>query len=394
MNILDHSITKLERMSKKYKEFLENFTEELVILSPGRINLIGEHTDYNNGFVLPTAIDKRIIFSFEKNGTDSQCSLYSVTYDTMLHLDLKKIKPSNIEWENYILGVLHELLEITDTVKGFNCIIKSELPIGAGISSSAALECGLAYGLNKLFDLKLQKITLIELSQRAEHNYVGTKCGIMDQFASVMSERHKVILLDCMNTTYKLIDADFDPYTILLLNTNVSHNLASSDYNTRREECEAVVNIISSKYKNIKSLRDVTKSILTEFKQELSSKLYQRASYVIEENERVLLASEVLERGDLQKFGELMYQSHRGLQHQYQVSCKELDFLVDFSENYNQIIGSRMMGGGFGGCTINLIHKDTIDDYLIKIKKAYKDRFTIELTSLIAVPSQGTSIQE
>ncbi len=379
-------------MGDDHKSFISNFEAELVVLSPGRINLIGEHTDYNNGFVLPTAIDKRIVFSFSKNKTSSQCNVYSMTYDKVLIFDLEAIKPSANEWENYILGVIHELLQITDMVKGFDCIIESELPIGAGISSSAALECGLAYGLNQLFDLEISKIKLAELSQRAEHTYVGTKCGIMDQFASIMSEDQKVILLDCMSQEYRLIDANFDPYKILLLNTNVSHNLASSEYNTRREECEKVVEMISSEYSKVKSLRDITKNVLNEFKDRLSPKLFGRAVYVIEENERVLRASEFLESGSLNQFGELMYQSHRGLQHQYEVSCPELDFLVDFSEKNDQIIGSRMMGGGFGGCTINLIHKDHIDNYLVNVKKAYKKRFKIDLTSFITVPSKGTSI--
>ncbi len=381
-------------MNKNHKEFIENFNEELVIFSPGRINFIGEHTDYNNGFVLPTAIDKKIVFSFERNDTEDQCKVYSISYGKMLDFSLFEIRQSTIEWENYILGVINELLQITDSVKGFNCIIKSELPIGAGISSSAALECGLAFGLNELFGLGLPKIALIELSQRAEHLYVGTKCGIMDQFASVMSKDQKVILLDCKSQTHRLIDANFEPYKILLLNTNVSHNLASSEYNTRREECEEVIKIVSSKYNEIKSLRDITKSVLNEFKNKLSTTLFNRASYVIEENNRVLQASELLEKGDLVRFGELMYQSHRGLQNQYEVSCEELDFLVDFSENNDKIIGSRMMGGGFGGCTINLIHKDDINDYIVRVKKAYKDKFNIDLTSFTTVPSHGTSIQE
>ncbi len=381
-------------MSHNHTAFIENFKKELVIESPGRINFIGDHTDYNNGFVLPTAIDKKIVFSFEKNGTDSHCALYSASYNEKLVFDLNKISNSDTEWENYILGVVFELLQITNKIKGFNCIIESHLPIGAGISSSAALECGLAYGLNQLFNLELPKITLIKLAQRAEHNFVGTKCGIMDQFASVMSEENKVILLDCMSETYRLIDANFSPYKILLLNTNVSHNLASSEYNTRRAECDEVVKIISSGYKTVKSLRDISKSTLYKFKKDLSEKLMRRAFYVIEENERVLQASEALERNDLKQLGKLMYQSHRGLQKQYEVSCKELDFLVDFSEENDQVIGSRMMGGGFGGCTINLIHKDAIDDFVVKAKKAYKDRFNIELTSFITVPSQGTSIQK
>ncbi len=375
------------------KDFVKDFRSELIVHSPGRINFIGEHTDYNNGFVMPTAIDKKIVFSFQKNDSEYSCKIYSSTYDKMLDVNLSELGPSNEEWENYMLGVLSEISKISDGVKGFDCIIDSQLPIGAGISSSAALECGLAYGLNQLFSLELSKTELVELSQRAEHSYVGTKCGIMDQFASVMSKDKKVILLDCRSQHYRLIDANFDPYKILLLNTNVSHNLASSEYNTRREECEKVIAIISKTYNKVKSLREVTKSMLDEFKGELTDVLYQRAYYIIEENDRVLRASVLLEKGDLENFGELMYQSHRGLQHRYEVSCPELDFLVDFSEDYNQVIGSRMMGGGFGGCTINLIHSDGIDEYVLNIKKAYKKHFEIDLTSFVTIPSQGTLIE-
>ncbi len=383
----------LKRMNERHKDFINSFTKELVVHSPGRINFIGEHTDYNNGFVMPTAIDKKIVFSFQKNNSEHQCKVYSTTYDKMLDIDLTNVQPSEEEWENYILGVIYEISKITNKVKGFDCLIESQLPIGAGISSSAALECGLAYGLNTIFDLGLSNIDIVELSQRAEHNYVGTKCGIMDQFASVMSLDKKVILLDCKTQEHRLIEANFDPYKIVLLNTNISHSLASSEYNTRREECEKVVQIISKENKNITSLRDISINVLDNYKDQLTATHYNRASYVIEENARVLQASESLENGDLNRFGQLMYQSHRGLQHLYAVSCPELDFLVDFSEDNAQIIGSRMMGGGFGGCTINLIHQDAIEDYLVKVKAAYKKQFNIELTSFITVPSQGTSIQ-
>lgn len=379
-------------MNQTHSKFLKDFMPSLEVYSPGRINFIGEHTDYNNGYVLPTAIDKKIVFLLKENGSDDHCCIYSETYDSMFQCNLKTIEPSKQEWENYILGVLHELLLITDKVKGFDCVIKSELPVGAGISSSAALECGIAYGLNTLFDLKLSNLALVELCQRAEHHYVGTRCGIMDQFASVMSENGKVILLDCNSKEYRLIDANFEPYKILLLNTNVSHNLASSEYNKRREECEEVIRILSSNYPDVKSLREVSMTILNEYKPQLRDKLYQRATYVLEENQRVLDAAESLEIGDLKKFGQLMYESHRGLQNQYQVSCPELDFLVDFSEKSDYIIGCRMMGGGFGGCAIHLIHPAIIDDYIVNVKEAYKNQFNIDLTSFVTVPSGGTSI--
>jgi len=369
-----------EEIKNLENDFVRSFEAELTLVSPGRINFIGEHTDYNQGFVLPTAIDRNITFSFKRNGTASQCKIYSVSYDEMLVFDLSEVAPSKIEWENYILGVVHELLQLTTNIRGFDCIIKSELPIGAGVSSSAALECGLAVGLNQIFDLQLRKIELVELSQRAEHTYIGTKCGIMDQFASVMSEDQKVILLDCKNQDYRLIDAAFEPYKILLLNTNVSHNLATSEYNTRREECESVVKIISLTYPHVTSLRDVSKEH------------YNRALYVLQENDRVQQAVMCLESNDLVGFGSLMYQSHHGLQHQYEVSCQELDFLVDFSKQYKEVVGARMMGGGFGGCTINLIHQDAVETYIKEAKKAYKNQFGIDLTSFLTVPSQGTTI--
>src|SRR5690606_21344356 len=198
--------------------FLENFVPQLIVESPGRINLIGEHTDYNLGYVLPTAIERKIIFKFQKNGTAKQCNLYSRGYDQGFTLDLDRIVKSTVEWENYILGVLNEILPMTDMVSGFDCVIESRLPIGSGLSSSAALECGLAYGLNELFDLGLSKMDMVQLSQRAEHTFVGTQCGIMDQFASVMSREGHVILLDCKSVDHTQIPFNIAPYRMVLLN--------------------------------------------------------------------------------------------------------------------------------------------------------------------------------
>jgi galactokinase len=366
------------------------FEPELIITSPGRINLIGEHTDYNNGFVLPTAINKNVYFYFRKNNQTKKGTIYSKSYDTSLEFDLENIKKSDIEWENYVLGVIHELLKRTKKLEGFDCVIDSDLPIGAGISSSAALECGMAYGLNTLFELGLTKETLILLSRDAEHNFVGTKCGIMDQFAVTMSEENHVILLDCKSLKHELIPVNIEPYKILLLNTNVSHNLASSEYNVRRQECEKGISIIQKKYPNIESLRDVTIAILEECKSEMSSLIYNRCHYILQENRRVLDAVKELKTGNLKAFGALMYESHHGLQHLYNVSCPELDFLVDFSKSNDQILGSRMMGGGFGGCTINIIHENAIEEYIQKASKAYFNGFKIALTSIVVSPSKGT----
>jgi galactokinase len=264
--------------------------------------------------------------------------------------------------------------KITKGIGAFDCIIDSDLPLGSGVSSSAALECGVAYGLNVLFDLGLSTLQMVALSQRAEHTFVGTKCGIMDQYAVMMSKENTVLLLDCLTNTHTAIAVDFDPYMILLLNTNVSHNLASSEYNTRREECEEVVRIIQKDHVNVVSLRDVTMDVLQSYKEKLPTILFQRAAYVIAENSRVLKAVTHLKDGNLKQFGDLLYASHRGLQHHYDVSCPELDFLVDHSESYEQVLGARMMGGGFGGCTINLIHKNCKKE-VKKIAEEYQLKF-------------------
>jgi len=376
--------------SSLYSQFVTNFNTELKVTSPGRINLIGEHTDYNNGFVLPTAIDKHIVFQFQKNGTDI-CNVYSATFDKMLQFNVNEVAPSDKEWENYILGVVNQIQLRNKTIGGFDCIIESYLPMGSGISSSAALECGLAYGLNEIFNLGLEKFDLVKIGQKAEHTYVGTQCGIMDQFASVMSEEGHVILLDCKSVEHQLIPADFGDYQVLLLNTNVSHNLADSAYNTRVSECASVVEAISKNNSEVKSLREASLEMLEAVKSDITPVAFQRAKYVLEENARVEKAVKALKAGDLKNLGEAMYGSHDGLQNDYEVSCAELDFLAAFSKNYDQVLGARMMGGGFGGCTINLIHKDGVDEFVKDATKAYKEKFNIDLTSFTAVPSQGTS---
>ena len=390
MSILRYQKPNVKTLNKNY---FDNFKTELTVFSPGRINFIGEHTDYNNGFVLPTAIDKKIFFSFKKNESKKQCNIYSKNYDAFLTIDLDNVLPSEEEWENYILGVIKELQKRNATIEGFDCIIESELPIGAGISSSAALECGIALGLNSLFDLQFPSEELIKLSRDAEHNFVGTKCGIMDQFAVVMSKEEHALLLDCESLQYELIPVDIYPYKILLLNTNISHNLATSEYNKRREECEAGIEIIKKKYPAIDSLREVTFPILEEVKSDLSATVYNRCKYVISENTRVIEAVDKLKEGDLKSLGKLMYQSHEGLRDLYNVSCTELDFLVDFTLDHEQILGSRMMGGGFGGCTINIIHKDYTKKYIEEVSSAYKKAFQIDLTAIEVNPSGGTYVE-
>jgi len=373
-------------------QFLKNFNPELTVDSPGRINIIGEHTDYNMGFVLPTAIEKKITFKFQKNGSDKICHVYSKGYDTGFELSLDKVEISKVEWENYILGVLNEILKRTDKLRGFDCTLESHVPIGSGVSSSAALECGLAFGLNELFALGLTKMDIVELSQAAEHTYAGTKCGIMDQFASVMSKEGHVILLDCESLEYSYIPINIEPYKFVLLNTNVSHNLASGEYNVRRAQCEEGVAVLQKKYPEVSSLRNATMDMLNAIRNELDETVYNRCSYIIQEKTRVLEAVEALKANNLKRVGELLYETHDGLSKMYEVSCPELDFLVAFSKKYNSVLGARMMGGGFGGCTINLVHEDAIEGFVNAATAAYEKECKLKLTWFEASPSEGTSI--
>lgn len=371
-------------------DVFEKFNAKVTVESPGRINLIGEHTDYNEGFVLPTAIDKKIYLKFQKNNTKNFCRIYSESIKKGFEFQLDKPFNKTSGWENYILGVVKELLNKTDKIEGFDCIIESRLPVGAGISSSAALECGVASGLNELYDLGLKELDIVKLSQKAENDFVGSNCGIMDQFSSVMSRAGHLILLDCRSLEAEFIPADFRNCQLLLLNTNVSHNLADSDYNSRREECEAAVSIINIKRPEVRSLRDLSFELLEEHKNELKGQMYERCLYVLKENERVIAAAKTLKSGNLKDFGELMYASHEGLQHNYEVSCPELDFLVDYSRDRDFIYGSRMMGGGFGGCTINLIEEDKIVQYIQDVSEAYFKEFNIKLDAISVLPGEGT----
>ena len=291
------------------------------------------------------------------------------------------------------MGVINGILKLRpQQLSAFDCEIESDLPMGSGISSSAALECGITFGLNSLFNLNLSKLEQIKIAQKAEHDFVGTKCGIMDQFAVIMGEEKKVILLNCETLKYELLDANIDPYKIVLLNTNVEHKLAISEYNNRRKVCEMAMEMIKSKYPNYHQLAQVPLEVIKTLENELQESVLSRATFVAEEEKRTIDASELIQNGDIKKFGELMYASHEGLSNKYDVSCPELDFLVDYSKKHNSVIGSRMMGGGFGGCTINLIHKDYIQYYIELITKAYEDQFDLELSCIETETSKGVSI--
>ena len=361
-----------------------------VFRSPGRVNIIGEHTDYNEGFVLPAAIDKGIYVAISARQDDG-IHLYSNEFNEMYEGSIEGLSKSNQQWANYILGVVAQMIKNGYQPGGFNLVIDGNIPIGAGLSSSAAVECATAYALNDLFQLGISKMDLVKMAQKAEHEYAGVMCGIMDQFASMHGKKDHVIRLDCRSLEYEYVPLQLQGYKIVLLNTNVKHSLADSEYNVRRRQCEQGVALVKAKYPQVNSLRDVTLKMLEELVKEEDKLIYTRCKYVVEENQRLLQGCENLIQGDLGALGKEMYASHEGLSKEYEVSCKELDFLVDYARREKEIIGARMMGGGFGGCTINLIQEDAVERLVEEMKVSYQNGMNKELTAYVAVIDQGTS---
>lgn len=366
--------------------------EEIKVKSPGRINLIGEHTDYNDGFVLPAAIDKAMKVHLKLNSTAHIVNVYAIDLNERYTINLNHLEKINSGWQNYVIGVIHQLKVINPNIAGFDLSFGGTIPMGSGLSSSAALECSIAFAINELFDLKIKKEALINACQKAEHNFVGTKCGVMDQFASIMGKKDHVMLLDCMNMNYKYYKIDLGQYEILLLNTNVSHNLSESEYNLRRETCETALQIIKNTNPKVDSFRDLTLEQINDVREEIGEKGYRRSKHVLSENQRVLNATNALQNKNIVELGILMYQSHESLSNDFQVSCEELDFLVDQTKGLEYVLGSRMMGGGFGGCTINLIHKEFIDQFIDNISKSYSAKFGIALSPYLVSIENGTSI--
>ncbi|WP_018479463.1 galactokinase [Pontibacter roseus] len=372
--------------------FRSRFQQEpVVVRSPGRVNLIGEHTDYNEGFVLPAAINKEVYFALAPNHTTAMRA-YAYNLQQEAKFDLDHVKPSDIGWANYLLGVVAQLQQAGHQVKGFDVVFGGDIPIGAGLSSSAAVECGLAFALNHVFDLGIPKLDLVKMAQLAEHTYAGVKCGIMDQFASMFGKESHVVKLDCRSLDYTYYHLGMADYRIVLLDTQVKHNLASSEYNTRRQECETGVALLHAHYPQVNSLRETTMPMLERHKAEFDPVVWKRCAYVVQENARVEKACQALERDDMQTFGQMMYASHEGLQHDYEVSCPELDFLVEQARPQEAVLGARMMGGGFGGCTINLVKLEALDAFTQQMQVAYQQRFGIELKTYVAEIVDGSSL--
>jgi galactokinase len=382
-------------MKEKLKaEFIERYENEpaVIVRSPGRVNIIGEHTDYNEGFVLPAAIDKAAYVALSLRN-DDEIHLTALDLNETFSTTVTELKPvGDISWPNYILGSAAQFLKRGVKLPGFNAILSSDVPIGAGLSSSAAVECATVYALNELLQTNIDRVAMVEMAQKAEHEYAGVMCGIMDQFASMMGKKDHVIKLDCRSLAYEYVPFKLDGIKILLLNTNVKHSLASSEYNTRRNECNQAVDWIKVHYPEVTSLRHATIAMLNEYVLPKDKTIDDRSRFVVEEIDRLLTGCNDLQQGDIAALGKKMFATHDGLSKLYEVSCKELDFLVDFVRDRPEVIGARMMGGGFGGCTINLVKESAIEELIKAIKPAYESEMGLQLDYYIASIENGTEI--
>ncbi len=366
------------------RNFAERFgAEGTLYASAGRINLIGEHTDYNGGFVFPGAIDKVIMAEIKPTGTD-KVRVYSVDIDEYAEFGLKEEDAPRQQWARYIFGVCREIIKHGGKVGGFDAVFAGNVPLGAGLSSSAALESCFAFALNDQFnDNKIDKFELAKIGQSTEHNYCGVNCGIMDQFASVFGKKDHLIRLDCRSLEYEYFPFKLDGYKLVLVDSKVKHELVDSPYNKRRASCEHVAKVLG-----VETLRDAELADLEKVKDSISEEDYNRAKYVIEEKQRVLDVCDALQRGDYETVGDRMYKTHEGMSKLYEVSCVELDYLNDIAKECG-VTGSRIMGGGFGGCTINLVKDELYDNFIATAKKKFAEKYGHEPQVYEVIVSDG-----
>lgn len=377
-----------EKISETFsKKFGRNC--ELVIRASGRINIIGEHTDYNDGFVLPAAVDKYIYFAVAKNNTRT-CRFWANDIDEAGEIELDHIQAGDQLWANYLFGILDQFQKLGVKLAGVDVAFGGNLPIGSGMSSSAAMEVGFATALQHLFGVSIEKPEIARLAQRSSHQFVGVPCGIMDQFASMMGKKDRVIRLDCRSLEYDYIPFYLGDYKVVMINSKVSHSLASSEYGTRVKECRTGVTILQAYYPEIKSLRDVSLEQLEKHRTELPEVIFNRCHYVVAENNRLHLACDALRAGNIERLGQLLNETHHGLRYEYEVSAPEVDFLVDFAQAFSGVAGSRIMGGGFGGCSINLVKEDRIAYFIDAILKAYRDQYNIDGEAYVVAAVDGT----
>ncbi|HEV7700985.1 MAG TPA: galactokinase [Pyrinomonadaceae bacterium] len=360
-----------------------------VFSAPGRVNLIGEHTDYNEGFVLPFAIDKRT-FVAAVGRTDDVFNVYTLTLDKgdQFRLDEASI-PRHEDWTLYVRGMVSVLRRDGAAVAGADILIDSEIPFGAGLSSSAALEVGIGYALAELSGSTIDRRHLAFAGQNVEHEFIGVRSGIMDQFASALGRNGNAVLIDCRNLTTEYVPLELGSAIFAICDSGVKHSLASSAYNQRREECERGVELLAGKIPGVTSLRDVTLEMLQEFEHVLPALIRRRCTHVITENKRTIDMAATLRVQDLDRAGKMMYSSHESLSDDYEVSCPELDLLVDTARRIPGVYGARMTGGGFGGCTINLLDAAAFDEFKRLVTGAYRREFARDTAIFTVSPSSG-----
>lgn len=372
--------------------FTELFgSEPLIAFAPGRINLIGEHTDYQEGLVFPAAVEQGIYVAIQKNGLD-HCRLYAFDLEEEFDFSPDSLSPKKGHWANYTMGMLSQFQQAGFKTAGFDLVFGGNIPVGSGLSSSAALSIAIGTAISGLFALTVTKKSLVLYAQKSEHLFAGVKCGIMDPYASAFGVEGHALLLDCRTNSHFEVEADFVHYSLILVNSKVKHSLADSAYNKRREACEESVNILKEHYPEAKTLRDIPIGDLDQVEQLLPPSLFPKAKHVITEIERVESASKALRAGDLKMFGKLLKESHDSLSRDFEVSCPELDFLASESWKLKGVLGSRMMGGGFGGCTINLVETSELAEFQTILASEYQKEYNIEADFIPVKLSQGAQI--
>jgi galactokinase len=345
--------------------------QPFLVVSPGRVNLIGEHTDYNEGFVLPGATDKAVAFAVAPRA-DGLCHFVSRDFDQEFRCEVGQFHRSPLRWPDYLQGVLDQFVRDGHRIPGLNCVFGGDIPIGAGMSSSAAIEGGLAFAVNGLFGLGLDSLALVKMAQRAENEFVGVRCGIMDQFINIFGRARSVLKIDCRALTFETVPFEREDLRVVISDTMVRRELASSEYNVRRAQCEAGVNALRAHDPSVRSLRDVTLELLREHRPEIDPVVYRRCEYVVRENVRVAEACAALDRADFAVLGGLMNLSHAGLRDDYEVSSPELNALVEAARRVPGVLGSRMMGAGFGGCTISLVEAASVPEFAARVSRDYE----------------------